>query len=140
MKKIFALLFLLLISASIASEKVTLIYFYSNTCHFCNEMSIFLDQMQKKYSHLEIEKYDVYADEDNMKKLVNMASSLGEKATAVPVVFINNKMFVGSSQPTKEKIESEILPKGFRYETLVPVILILLILFIYFIYKKQAKL
>lgn len=56
----------------------------SPTCHFCTEMKEFLDKHKVEYAE-----YDVTADEEKRKELVDRSQQVG-----VPVMFVNDTEMV----------------------------------------------
>ena len=114
MKKIFfILLFLTLIFSSFsfasAQEKVEIDLFYSQACHYCQDAKDFLEDLEEKYSEVEIKKYEIISYSENQKILKDFYEEyeVPEKEWGrVPVIFTPTKYFVGFNQQIAGEIEN----------------------------------
>jgi thiol-disulfide isomerase/thioredoxin len=94
-----------------AGSNVELYFFWGYGCTHCEKEKAFLEKMQKKYSQLAINSYEVWRNKGNALFFSQMADVYGIKATAVPMTFIGNfDAVVGYSNDkiTGKKIEERI--------------------------------
>ena len=98
----FTLLLLLLTSSVFAAEDACVSYFYGKDCEGCPESDRFLEDLQQKYSSLQIQDYEVYYDPSNLNLLQQyfQAYAVPEAGRSVPVVFSSNSYFIGSNAIT----------------------------------------
>jgi len=93
-------------SLSHDGEKVDLIFFYSTGCPHCESMKIFLDEIEPKYEHLNIERYEL---KDNIELFFEYAEKydleLGN-SVSVPITFIHKRVFSGFNDEIGRTIES----------------------------------
>ena len=67
--------------------KVSLIFFYWDSCPYCKTEAWYITELQKKYD-FNIEMYEVYNHPDNAKKMNEYAAKLWTTFTWVPVVIM----------------------------------------------------
>ncbi|MBW2992863.1 cytochrome c biogenesis protein [Candidatus Woesearchaeota archaeon] len=112
MKKALFLIFALLISAGFAyavDQPTDLYFFYGKGCPHCGKMQSFLEDMQEKYSTLNVIEKETYFDNENRNLFIEMAEAFGYQIEGVPTTFIDGKMIVGFSDVIGEEIEQEII-------------------------------
>jgi len=81
---------------ALAQEKtVDAYFFYGDTCPHCHEEAEFLDKLTEELSYLEVHKFEVYRDYDNGTHLMNVGKELQVSTSAVPILFIGEKHFIG---------------------------------------------
>lgn len=92
------------------AQTTELLFFYSNTCPHCHKENIFLEKMELKYPEIVIKRYEVSQDKDNQKLFEATADKLGQIATSVPFLVLNDQVIIGyqSDLMTGRKIETEI--------------------------------
>ena len=113
MKKLFAIVFLIFFlfitffnSHAMASKTTTLQFFWSEGCPHCAEESKYLAELQKKYTELKIEKYEVSKNKDNQTKLIDLSKELKFDANGVPITIVGDKYILGYSKGISDsKIE-----------------------------------
>lgn len=98
MKKFFLYLILLILSVNIVSAQCA-VFFYGQGCPHCGKVEPFLDQVELKYPDLEIRRYEVYNDQQNLQLLNKYFESYGMSIyeQGVPVIFIGNKYLAGDT-------------------------------------------
>jgi cytochrome c biogenesis protein CcdA len=77
-----------------ASNKTTVYFFYSKPCPFCTTEIAFLDQLESKYSDLEIKRFDV-AEENNTELFIKMCEAYETVLRELPMTFIGEILFIG---------------------------------------------
>ena len=116
MKKLAFIFFIFLIGlVSISNSangqypyEVDIFAFYGQGCSHCGSLLKFLEGIQEDYPNLNIEKHEVYFNEENRELFEQIANAYGISMGGVPTTFINDKSFVGFSQSIGEDIKSEI--------------------------------
>jgi thiol-disulfide isomerase/thioredoxin len=73
--------------------------FYSEGCSHCEKELIFLDDLKKEISCLEIQKYEVSRDQTNKDLFLKTAGEFGIKNLAVPLTVIGDKYLIGFDNP-----------------------------------------
>jgi len=96
------------LSFALAQEKVEIHFFYSAFCPHCAEEKEFLEQLEKKYSEIEIKKYEVIYNSENQKILKDFYERYqvpGRDQGRVPVTFTPTRYFIGFNQQIGKDIE-----------------------------------
>lgn len=108
---IFLFIFIFGLAGFSLAQEVEINFFYSPTCPHCAEEKIFLSQIEKNYSGVEINKYSLSNKEDLelLKELYSFYKVPKNKQGAVPITFIRENYFVGFSESIGEKIEECII-------------------------------
>jgi len=109
---VFILSFLTLISGifttAVAQEKVEVNFFYSQICPHCQKEDVFLDNLEKKYSEIEIKRFEVIHNQENQKILKEFYKRYqvpdGQQGW-VPVTFTPEKYFIGFNEQIGKDIE-----------------------------------
>ncbi|MCM8785616.1 MAG: thioredoxin family protein [Candidatus Omnitrophica bacterium] len=76
-------------------SKICLYFFYGETCPHCAEEKPFLEELKTKYPNLEIFKFEVYSNNENVKLWRDICKKYNVEAIGVPMTFIGNKVFIG---------------------------------------------
>lgn len=98
--------FLLLLPFRVeALESVKLYLFYSRTCPHCASEKVFLEELQKKYSNLEVEMFEVTKSETNSNLLSDVKKALGTENSYVPYTVIGNIGLTGYNENIGSQIE-----------------------------------
>lgn len=105
-------LFLVLLSALVSAQEDCLYYFYGEGCPHCGATNIFLDKLQVKYPGLQITKFEVYYERDNLKLLQEHfdAYEVPLEKQGVPIVFLSDSYFVGD-KPIIDYLENALLSR-----------------------------
>jgi len=88
-------------------------FFYSPTCPHCSQEKKFLDEIEKNYSQIKINRYSISEKEsfDYLKILYSNYNVPREYQGAVPITFLGSNYFLGFSESIGEKIEACIIKK-----------------------------
>jgi len=92
-----------------AKQSTCLYFFYGNGCPHCAQVESFINQLEKGYPNLEINKFEIYTNRQNAVLLNNYfdAYDIPDNQRGVPIIFIANKYLVGD-KPILENLENEI--------------------------------
>lgn len=107
MKKIiFLCLFLSLFASSALAKETEVNFFYSSTCPHCVQEQKFLDQLEERYSEIEVNRFSISENVILLKKFYKDYDVPREYYGTIPITFIGEKYFVGFNDEIGEKIES----------------------------------
>ncbi|MFH1714080.1 MAG: hypothetical protein ABH831_00580 [Candidatus Nealsonbacteria bacterium] len=104
---VFICLFIPFLSS--AQEKVEVNFFYSATCLHCIKENAFLDDLEKQYSTLEINRFEIVSSADNQELLKTFYDKYDVAKNLrglIPVTFTPEKYFVGFNDDIASEIES----------------------------------
>jgi len=95
-----ALLFLLIFSAFFLCfanprDGLDAYLFYGDGCPHCKKQEKYLKMYEEKYVDLNIHRYEVYFNDDNMKLFGRMAESMGADVSGIPFLIIGDEYIVG---------------------------------------------
>lgn len=102
-------IFFLILLVSSAYADVNIVVFYGQGCPHCSKELSFLSSLEQKYSNLNIEKYEVYANASNRELLLKTSKEYKTTITGVPTLFIDDKVITGFSNNIGQNIEQEII-------------------------------
>ncbi|PLX25920.1 hypothetical protein C0580_00985 [Candidatus Parcubacteria bacterium] len=115
-KKLIAAIFFMAIvlwpSFAMAEEKEELHFFWQIGCPHCAKEEIFLEGIEEKYGdYLEIKRYEISREPENIKLLQQFGKDLGVDIKGVPFTVVGEEYFVGylSDETTGSDIEAAIL-------------------------------
>lgn len=114
MKKIFGVWFLMMffifssLVIALDNNSLDIYFFYGQGCPHCAKADIFLDEMEEKYSSINVNKYETYFDEQGRNLFINMSNQYGKEIQGVPTIFFKDKVFVGFDKGVSKNIENEI--------------------------------
>ena len=115
-----ALFFFSSVTAKVwAGEKVTVNFFYSNSCPHCHEEQLFLDKLSTKYPEMEVAAFEVSENRNNAILFKNFAQKFNLSSSSVPLTIIGNEYLAGFADETssgaaiESKVESSIQDKNF---------------------------
>jgi cytochrome c biogenesis protein CcdA/glutaredoxin len=109
MKRLLLLLLLFaIVPIAYAQSSPDILLFYGEGCPHCSKASLFLDQIQEDYPSLEIEKYEIYFNEENRNLFQETSNNYETEIQGVPTIFINDKFFVGFNEQVGNEVEKEI--------------------------------
>ena len=92
-------------------KKQRFLFFYSQICPYCKAEKIFLEDLSKKYSEIEIKSLGVF-EKENIEILGGFYEKYQvpkEKRGFVPITFIRDRYFLGFSDEIGKEIENFIL-------------------------------
>lgn len=101
---ILALLFITLPAG--ASDDMNLYFFYGDGCPHCAKEEKFLDKLERSRDDINIYRFEVYNDQDNVDLLKKIGSRLNLDISGVPILIIGNESVIGyySDETTGKKI------------------------------------
>ncbi len=77
------------------TEKISLYLFHTDTCPHCAKEKAFLSKIENDYPNLEIKKFEVGKNRDNLALMAKVGKELKIDAGSVPLTIIGNKIFTG---------------------------------------------
>lgn len=108
----FALFIFLSYTPALAQEntKLNLYFFWGNGCPHCANEKPFLDKLENEFNDsIEIHRYEVWGDKNNLDLLVKIGKELNLDISGVPLTIIGNEAFVGYSEGyTSKQIEDRV--------------------------------
>ncbi|SRR6056297_317625 len=95
------------------NEEVEINFFYSKTCPHCAKEAKFLDEIEKEYPSVEINRYLINNNVQLLRDLFQKYDISKDKFGAVPAIFIEDKFFLGfdNEEGVGSKIEKAIQEK-----------------------------
>lgn len=101
----FFLLFCLWLPLAVqAKEKVTLYFFYGNTCPHCEQAALYLEELQKQRNDFTIVRYETFDSRENETLLQQVRNKLGSDSIGVPFMVIGDKYLTGFAEYRKADI------------------------------------
>ncbi len=94
--------------SKITDTKIIIYFFRGDGCPHCEEEKIFLDDLKRKNTFLQIKNYEVWYNRENAGLMALMLRRLGVQSSGVPVTFIHDRMFSGFAPHTRASIEKVI--------------------------------
>ena len=85
-----------------------LYYFWGDGCPVCERQAGFLDRLEERHPELQVERFEVWYDEDNLEVLRGFAERLGFEVRGVPVTVVGDRHWVGFNAQFAEQIEAEV--------------------------------
>jgi len=78
-------------------EEDCLYYFYGVDCELCPETEEYILRLEQKYSHLQIQRFEIYRNKENADMLENYFTvyNVPKQSQSIPVIFISKSYFVG---------------------------------------------
>lgn len=91
-------------------EKVNIYFFWGNGCPHCEEEHEFFEEIENEYGkYYNLNTFEVWYNEDNLKIYEEFALKMGDEADGVPYTIIGNKTISGFSDAAKKKIKNAIV-------------------------------
>ncbi len=115
MKKVFLavitfICLLFLAQPALAAEKTTVYFFWGEGCPHCVVEKPFLEEMEQKYSQLEVKSYETWQNQGNMAVFEQVAEAYGIQARGVPTTFIGDyEPIVGFAEYMADDMENKIV-------------------------------
>jgi len=118
MKKYIVLLFTIMLfviplkvnalSVSKIEYKETIYLFYGKECSHCADLHKYLDELfsQEKYKSVKVEEYEVWHNDENDKKRLEIADILDVDPIGVPFLVIGTNVIQGYSDSRSEEIKT----------------------------------
>jgi thiol-disulfide isomerase/thioredoxin len=79
-------------------------YFWANGCPVCARAAAFLDELEQDFPYLQIVRYEVQDNRDNLIRYRSMAKDRGVPAGIVPAFFLGDRSWRGFNDSTKQEI------------------------------------
>ncbi len=77
------------------NNSAALYFFHTDTCSHCVKEEQFLDGIEKEFPDLEIKKFEVGKNKDNLALMIKVGQELKIDVGSVPLTIIGRKIFVG---------------------------------------------
>jgi len=92
-------------------QAVELHFFWSHRCPHCLQAEPFLQKLEQTYPWLQVHRYDLINNRDNVNRYISMAGALGQPANAVPGFIFCGQMLTGfdSADGIGKELESRLL-------------------------------
>ncbi len=108
-KKLFIFIFLFLVIFSYkntwAKEKINIYFFHGDGCPHCAEEIKFLNKLEKKYSNVNLIKYEVWHNNSNALLMKRVGNKYNVSTNSVPLTIIDGTAVSGFSESIGIKIE-----------------------------------
>jgi thiol-disulfide isomerase/thioredoxin len=91
-----------------AENKVVIYFFWGDGCPHCATEKPFLENLAKRYDHVEIKSYEVWNNPDNRPLYTDMAAAFGFEARYVPVTYVGNQYWEGFNETIQREIEQAV--------------------------------
>src|SRR3989339_137254 len=100
-----AFFFLLFFSSASAADKTITLY-YGRECPHCQKEEKFLDQLEKDYPEVKVERLEVWHDQDNQEKFKEISLKFNNPNFSVPLTIIADQSILGfdSAETTGQEI------------------------------------
>jgi cytochrome c biogenesis protein CcdA len=93
-----------------AAASVTLLYFGSDTCPYCAQMSLFLDDLEAEYGdELRIERFEVSGDLAARQRWVDELAARGQQANGVPTAILGDLVWIGFNERVAAEVEAAVV-------------------------------
>jgi glutaredoxin-related protein len=90
-----------------AEKSLTIHLFYSKTCPHCADEEVFLKKMELKYPQLEVKRYEITENKDDLKLFIEVGTRLGDRSARVPFLVIGNEYVLGYLSDETHGVEIE---------------------------------
>ncbi len=87
-------------------EPVVVLLFHGDGCPYCATAREFLDELAERHPDLEVRQFEVWNDSGNRELLRRTAAEHGFEASAVPVIFVGDRSWVGFNDAIGDEIEA----------------------------------
>lgn len=101
---VLALLAFLIIPNVNAKEQVNLYLFWGDGCPHCEAEQGYLEDLQKEFDNLKIQKYEVWHNEENNQFMKQISKETNKSLNGVPVTIIGQTIITGFSDATEQEI------------------------------------
>ncbi|OPX65295.1 MULTISPECIES: hypothetical protein [unclassified Methanoregula] len=87
---------------------LTVWYFYGNGCEHCENVTPYVQSLQRKYKDVDFRILEIYDNPGNRDKLLALNRQYRQTSTGIPVAFVGNVVLLGADE-IPAKLESAIL-------------------------------
>jgi thiol-disulfide isomerase/thioredoxin len=100
----------LLVLPARAAEPVTLEFYGTETCPYCLQMGLFLDDLEARYGDaVRVERYEVANDLAARDRWVQEMAARGQEASGVPTTMLGETVWVGFNEQIGAEVESAVI-------------------------------
>lgn len=92
---------------------ISAIYFYGDGCEHCEKVKPLIASLQDKYPELQLENLEVWSNQTNQQRFVDMSRQYALSNAGIPTIFIGGQALVGETA-IKEQFEACILAEKER--------------------------
>ena len=82
-------------SLSLDDKKVDIYFFWAHGCPHCNDEKPFLEELEQKYSNLEVHSFEVTGNKENADLLKRVGKELNASVSSVPFTAVGDHYFSG---------------------------------------------
>ena len=113
MKRIIKVLFLLVLFVPFfvfgEEKEINMYLFYGDGCPHCAELEAYLTPYLKKHKNVHLYKYEVWYNEENANKYVEVHELLNDGSSGIPYLVIGNTTLVGwNRESTPDRVENTV--------------------------------
>jgi hypothetical protein len=99
----------LLVLPARAAEPVTLEFYGTETCPYCLQMGVFLDDLEARYGDaVRIDRYEVANDLAARDRWVTEMAARGQEASGVPTTLLGESVWVGFNEQVAAEVEAAV--------------------------------
>lgn len=77
------------------SERVDVLFFWGKGCPHCAKEDPFLDFMARKYPKVNLQKFEVWDNSENLRLMIQTGERLGANVSGVPFTVVGERYFIG---------------------------------------------
>jgi thiol-disulfide isomerase/thioredoxin len=93
-----------------AAEPVTLEFYGTDTCPYCHQMALFLDDLEARYGDaVRVERYEVANDLAARDRWVTEMAARGQEASGVPTTMLGETVWVGFNEQVAAEVETAVV-------------------------------
>lgn len=89
-------------------ERVIIYFFWGQTCPYCHQQIIFLDELQAQYPHVVVREYEIYNSRENRTYLERILARRGLQVQGVPTTLIHDRHWVGFNDNVARQITAAV--------------------------------
>ena len=98
-----------IVDKEVEDDKINIYFFKGEGCPHCAQEEKWLEEIKKEYGdYINIYDYEVWHDDDNLKKYDEVKKKLGSDSTSIPFTIIGDNYYVGFSDIISDKMENQI--------------------------------
>lgn len=105
---LFALTSIFIVSAQSNSSDVTVYFFWGDGCPHCAVEKPFLEELESKYSEVEVKMFETWKDSENAQLFREVAKAYDTTPRGVPTTFIGDEYWVGYADYMGDELEAKI--------------------------------
>ena len=98
-----------IVDKKVEDDKINIYFFRGEGCPHCAQEEKWLESIKKEYGdYINIYDYEVWHNDDNLKKYDEVKKELGSDSTSIPFTIIGDNYYVGFSDIISNKMENQI--------------------------------